>query len=103
MKKWGIPVLIEEIENFDETKETYDSFRAAAYLLQTLGIVYAWPAEYLNELKKLLDSAIITLEKMIDPPDENWAYLDMGGDREKLIQNVKEQISVLQERRKALV
>ena len=40
---------------------------------------------------------------MIDPPDENWAYLDMGGDREKLIQNVKEQISVLQERRKALV
>ena len=56
MKKWGIPVLIEEIENFDETKETYDSFRAAAYLLQTLGIVYVWPAEYLNELKKLLDT-----------------------------------------------
>ena len=102
-KKGGIPVLIEEIENFDETKETYDSFRAAAYLLQTLGIVYVWPAEYLNELKKLLDSTIIILGKMIDPPDENWAYLDMGGDREKLIQNVKEQISVLQERRKALV
>ncbi len=99
----GIPVLIDEIENFDETEEAYDSFRAAAYLLQTLGIAYVWPVKYLSELKQLLDKTIIILSRMIDPPDKNWAYLEMGGDREVLIQAVKEQITALQERRKALI
>ena len=61
------------------------------------------PLEYLNELKKLLDRAIIILGRMVDPPDENWDYLNMGGNRERLIQAVEKQIPVLQERRKVLV
>ena len=77
--------------------------RAAAYLLQTLGVVYIWPVEYLDKLKLLLDKTIIILNNMINPPDENWAYLEMGGDKEKLIQTVKEQIDVLKERRKAIL
>ncbi|ACZ08179.1 Uncharacterised protein [Sebaldella termitidis] len=96
-------VLIDEIENFDEREERYDSLRAAAYLLQTLGVVYIWPVEYLNKLKPLLDKTIIILNNMINPPDENWAYLEMGGDKEKLMQAVKEQIDILKERRKDII
>ena len=36
--KCGFSILVDEIRNFDPRLEGYDSVRAAAYLLQTLGI-----------------------------------------------------------------
>ena len=95
-------MLIEEIRNFDPREERYDSVRAASYLLQTLGIVYVWPAKYGSELRPLLEEAITILNNLIAPPNEDWGYLEMCGDEEKVISSVREQISELTMRLRAL-
>lgn len=61
----GFPALIGEIRDFAPRQEQYDSVRAACYLLQTLGVVYVWPAKYGAELKPLLEQAIVILSNMI--------------------------------------
>ena len=88
-------ILIGEIENFDPREERYESVRADCYLLQVLGIVYVWPSQYGDRLKPLLKEAITILSKMIDPPDENWGFLDMCGDDPELVEAVKRQIDGL--------
>jgi len=101
--KGGISVLIDTIETFDEKTERYEEARAAAYLLQTLGIAYVWPVRYLDKLTTTLDKAIYILNCMIDPPNEDWCFLEMGGDRNEQIQAVQEQLVALRKRREALV
>ena|SRR5215471_15954093 len=62
----GFSVLIDEIRNFDAKEEGYDSFRAASYVLQTMGNPYIWPSEHHAVLKELLDKSISVLQSMID-------------------------------------
>ena len=96
--KKGIVFLIDEIQNFDEKTQYYERFRAAAYLLQAFGSPYIWPVEHSEQLKPLLIAAISTLEKMIDPPDSGWAFLDLWDNDPDVIENVREQIAALKER-----
>ncbi|WP_028601576.1 hypothetical protein [Ottowia thiooxydans] len=96
--KGGIAVLIREFEEFDERQEKYDSIRAASYLLQTLGITFVWPVDHSDELEPLLRKAILILKNMIDPPTDDWGYLEMCGNDPGAILAVKEQITALQDR-----
>lgn len=91
-KQQNFAVLINEINQFDPTEERYDAFRAACYLLQTLGNPYIWPAEHLAELKPLIQHAISILTQMIDPTNEDWGFLDMWGGSADVIKAVEEQI-----------
>ncbi|WP_306350328.1 hypothetical protein [Flavobacterium sp. '19STA2R22 D10 B1'] len=105
-KFWKIKdftILISEIEDFDPTEEKYDSIRAASYLLQTLGIVYVWPSEHLEVLKPLLNKAITILTHMVNPPNDDWGFLDMWGNDPAVIYSVKEQITLLEMRINDLV
>jgi len=101
--KGGVSVLIDTIENFDEKTQAYEEARAAAYLLQVLGIVFVWPVEYAGKLAPTLDKAIHILNCIIEPPNEDWCYLEMGGDRNELIRAVQEQLIALRKRREGVV
>jgi len=94
-----ISLLVQEIEGFDPRAERYERLRAAAYLLQTLGIAYVWPADQLSRLKPLLERAIAILENFIAPPGNEWGFLDMWGNDPAVIQEVKDQIAALKARR----
>jgi hypothetical protein len=90
--------VVDEIEQFDPRAEKYDQLRAAAYLLETLGNPYMWPSSQQGKLKPLLVKAIAILEKMVDPPDASWGFLDMWGNHPKVVESVREQIASLQAR-----
>ena len=72
--------------------------RAACYLLQTLGMVYIWPARHASELKPLLEGAIAILTNMIAPPNDDWGYLEMCGNDPAIIAAVENQIIALRTR-----
>jgi hypothetical protein len=91
-------ILTGEIMNFDPLQERYDSVRAACYLLQTLGIVYVWPARHGSELKPLLEKSIAILTNMIAPPSDDWGYLEMCGNDPAIIPAVESQIIALRTR-----
>ncbi|OOW05669.1 MULTISPECIES: DUF4259 domain-containing protein [Pseudomonas] len=97
-KQQNFAVLINEISQFDPAEERYDAFRAACYLLQTLGNPYIWPTEYLAQLKPLIEQAISILTQLIDPPNDEWGFLDMWGDSADVINAVEEQIDALKMR-----
>ena len=99
----GFSVLIDEIKNFDAREEGYDSFRAASYVLQTMGNPYIWPVEHASILKELLDRSISVLENMINPPNEDWGFLEMWGHDPKVTESVRHQIRELQTRRSEIV
>jgi hypothetical protein len=102
-KKSDFSVLIDEIRNFDQTQERYDSFRAASYVLQTMGNPYIWPSEHRAVLKELLERSVDVLEKMIHPPDETWGFLDMWGNDPQVVDSVRHQIAELKVRRSELI
>ena len=101
--KCGFSILIDEIKNFDPRLERYDSVRAAAYLLQTLGIAYVWPSEHHTVLKPLLNDAISILTNMINPPSDDWGFLDMCSNNPDVIKSVENQIDALRKRLSQLV
>ena|SRR3974390_175731 len=101
--KGGFSVLIGEIRNFDPRRERYDEVRAAAHLLQSLGIAYLWPSEHGAELKPLLNEAISILTKMINPPSDEWGFLDMWSNDPDVIKSVENQIDGLKGRLSQLV
>ena len=88
-------VLIDEIRHFVPRDERYDAVRAASYLLQTLGIVYVWPVQHSDVLRPLLQEAIGILSNMIDPPNDDWGFLDMWGNDPGVIAAVSSQIDAL--------
>ena len=102
-KPRDIAFLINEINNFDEKQERYDSFRAASYVLQAFGSPYMWPAQHREILKELLDKSIDVLEKMINPPSDDWGFLDMWGNNQEVIDSVRDQINQLKLRRSEIV
>jgi hypothetical protein len=101
-RKCDFSVLIDEIRNFDEREEGYDSFRAASYVLQCLGNPYMWPSKHLDILTELLDKSISVLENMINPPNDAWVFLEMGNDA-RVVDSVRSQITELRKRRSAIV
>lgn len=94
-KNSDFSLLINEIENFSPEDERYDSVRAASYLLQTIGIVYIWPVRHMDILKDLLIKSISILENMLNPPNEDWGFLDMWGGDIEVIRSVESQIVML--------
>lgn len=97
-KNSDFSLLINEIENFSPEEERYDSVRAACYLLQTIGIVYVWPVRHMDILKDLLIKSISILTNMLNPPNENWGFLDMWGNDPEVIKAVESQIEILRVR-----
>lgn len=87
--------LVELIENFNPTEETYSEFRAACYLLEALGRPYVWPSEHLDNLRPLLTKAIEILENMVNPPDENWFFLSEWDEDPEMIDSLEKQIDNL--------
>lgn len=95
-KQKDFTLLIGEIKAFDPKEPSYDTFRAACYLLQTLGNPYVWPAEHLDELKSLIGHAISILTKMINPPSKQWYFLDIWEGADEIIKSVQVQIDALE-------
>jgi hypothetical protein len=93
-----ISLLVDEIENFDPRAEGYERLRAAAYLLQVLGITFVWPVEHSGKLKPLLTKTVAILENFIAPPDDDWGFLDAWGNVPGVVDEVKEQIAALRQR-----
>lgn len=102
-KDRDLSVLIDEIMHFDGTKESYDSFRAASYVLQVFGNPYMWPTDHRKGLKELLERSIKVLTSMLEPPNENWGFLDMWGNDPDVVSSVRGQIEELQRRRSELI
>src|SRR4051812_28371658 len=78
-KSKDVALVVEEVERFDPKAERYDQLRAAAYLLESFGNPYVWPATQRGVLEPLLTRTIAILSDMIDPPDADWGFLDMWG------------------------
>jgi hypothetical protein len=86
---------------FAEPEDNYDAVRAAAYLLQVLGLAYVWPGD-LERLDSHITRAIELLEAMIDPEsdDEDMDFLELWDNDPEIIESVREQIVVLTSRLK---
>ena len=81
--------------NFNPENENYDEIRAAAHILVCFGSPYACPYDFLDKLKPTIKEIIAILEKMIDPPDDNWVFLEIWDYSPSIIDEVKIQISEL--------
>jgi hypothetical protein len=79
--------------------DAWGEIRAACYVLQSLGYGSVWPTDRLEDLKELLDLGIAHLEKMLNPPDQSWDYLELWGHDPEVIAALQQQLSELQERR----
>jgi hypothetical protein len=95
-----------KVENIQAALQFDDNFaeiRAACYVLQTLGRVYIWPVEHLDELKVLLDTGIELLTNILNPPDQAWDYLELWDNDPEIITSVQQQLAELKERRAGIV
>lgn len=88
---------IEEALKYDY--DNYDQVRAAAYLLQVLGVSYIWPGD-LNRLNGHIQRAIELLKAMIDQDsdDKDMDFLALWDNDPDVIESVREQIEQLEKR-----
>jgi hypothetical protein len=86
-------------EVFAVEEDDSDEFRAACFVLQTLGRGYVWPAKRHKDLVSLLDRAIVRLEAMIKPGSE---FLDEWNNSPQVVESVKWQIDELKARRASI-
>ena len=88
---------IEEALKYDY--DNYDQVRAAAYLLQVLGVTYVWPGD-LDSLTGYMQRAIKLLKAMIDQDtdDKNMDFLALWDNDPTVIAAVREQIEQLEKR-----
>jgi hypothetical protein len=79
--------------------DNYDEVRAAAYLLQVLGVSYIWPGD-LEKLQGHIQRAIEILEAMIDQKsdDSQMDFLQLWDNDPEVIESVQEQIEQLKNR-----
>lgn len=85
-------LVMSEIENFNPSNENYDSVRAACYVVACFGSAYSWPIKYLDRRKDIMNKSIDILSKMINPPNDNWTFLDMWDNNKDAIASVENQI-----------
>lgn len=91
----NIALVIDTIENFDVITEEFDSFRSACHVLACFGSSYAFPVELLHIRGPTIQNAITILEKMLNPPSDDWNFLENWGNNEKVIASVTQQINDL--------
>jgi hypothetical protein len=79
--------------------DNYDQVRAAAYLLQVLGVSYVWPGD-LNRLSGHVQRALELLKAMIDPDsdDKDMDFLALWDNDPEVIEAVRKQIEQLEQR-----
>jgi hypothetical protein len=97
-KDGGIEFLIKDIESFDLASERFEELRAAAYILQSLGIPYVWPATHLDRLRPTLEKTISLLEALVDSTQESSPFLDSWGNDPRAAKAVANQIAQLKSR-----
>lgn len=83
---------VDAMRNVFKHYDAWDEIRAACYVLQSLGRVYVWPAERLEDLKELLDMGINHLDKMLRPPSPDWDFLELWGETPEVIAAVNQQL-----------
>lgn len=79
--------------------DNYDEVRAAAYLLDVLGISYVWPGnldKYDGHVKRALDILNAMIDE--DSDDDEMDFLELWDNDAKVIASVKQQIQNLQKR-----
>lgn len=90
---------IEKLQEAFKHYDDYDTIRAACYVLQSLGRIYVWPGERLDDLKPLLEKGIEHLTNMIEPPNDDWDFLELWDDNPEVVESVRQQIAELKARR----
>lgn len=95
----GIDIDTKINKALEFTYDNYDEVRAAAYLLDVLGVSYVWPGDsdkYEGHVKRALE----ILKAMIaeDSDDEDMDFLELWDSDPEVIQGVKEQIDNLEKR-----
>lgn len=91
----SLDIVISEIKNFDPRLENYESVRAACHVITCFGSAYAWPDEYADERKEIMQQAINILSNMLNPPNDDWGFLDLCSHDTEIIGNVEQQITNL--------
>ena len=81
--------------NFDPKNENYDEIRAAAHVLACFGSPYAYPPDFLDKLRPTVLRVVWILENMIDPPSDEWTFLEIWENSLEIIAEVKRQIAEL--------
>ena len=87
--------VIETLEGFDPKDEAYDSVRAACHVLLAFASPYCWPEAYADRWQATLEKAVWLLSCMIDPPGDDWNFLEMWGGDPEVIASVQGQIDGL--------
>ncbi len=79
--------------------DNYDEVRAAAYLLDVLGVSYIWPGD-LDKYDGFVNSALEILRAMIDEnsDDKQMDFLGLWDNDPEVIESVKKQIKNLEKR-----
>ena len=83
--------------NFDPRNENYDEIRAVGHVLICFGSPYACPSDFLDKLQPTIRKVVAILENMIDPPSDEWAFLEIWESSPQIIDEVKRQIAELKE------
>lgn len=58
-----------------------------------------WPTDVRSDLNDLIDRSIHVLTYMIKPPSEDWEFLEICENDQKVIASVRRQIEALERRR----
>jgi hypothetical protein len=101
-KNVDIDVYIEKALKYKY--DNYNEVRAAAYLLDVLGVSYIWPGN-LEKLKCHMENAIDILKAMIDSnsDDDMMDFLELWDNNPEVISSVKNQITSLEQKLKKII
>ena len=83
--------------NFDPRNENYDEIRASAHVLVCFGSPYACPSDFLDKLQPTIQKVVAILENMINPPSDEWTFLEIWESSPEIIAEVRRQIAELKE------
>ena len=92
----GMDLVLRTIHGFRADTEQYDAVRAACVVWACFASAYAWPYAHLEQRLPTLQAAIVLLQNMLQPPSEEWGFLDMWGNNAVVVAAVEEQIRQLQ-------
>lgn len=88
-------LVMAEVEDFEPLNENYDSVRAACHVIACFGSAYSWPVRHLDKRKDIINKSINILSNMINPPNDDWLFLDIWDKNIKAIMSVEKQVETL--------